>query len=413
MRWTTIVPRLLGLEKTCIEGCDFDESSGVLVIGVRPHRSECGRCSVCLKRCPGYDAGSGKRRWRALDVGLTETYLEAAAPRVQCPTDGVVVAAVPWARPGSRFTRAFEDTVAWLSAHTDKTTVTTLLRIAWRTVGAIIERVTDEGARKRDRLAGLRRIGIDEISYRKGHKYIVVVVDHDSGRLIWAKPGRKAETVKAFFGELGEERCRAIELVSADGAEWIHEPVRTHCPKATLCLDPFHIVQWATKALDEVRRGVWSELRRDGKKAAALTLQRGRFALWKNPENLTSKQRDKLSAIQRLNKPLYRGYLLKEQIREAVHQKGEAGRALLSKWCAWAARCRLPAFVTLAKRIRNYRAAIDATFEHGLSNARVEGLNTRLRLVSRLAFGFHNPLAFISLGMLKLGGLCPDLPGRT
>ena len=97
-----------------------------------------------------------------------------------------------------------------------------------------------------------------------------------------------------------------------------------------------------------------------------------------------------------MNKPLYRAYLLKEQLRVAVQLKGEAGQALLGKWCAWAARCRLPSFTRLAKRIRAHRAAIDATFKHGLSNARVEGLNTRLRIVSRMAYGFHSAAAVIS-----------------
>ena len=144
--------------------------------------------------------------------------------------------------------------MAWLAARTDRTTVTQLLRVAWRTVGQIIERVTASVAIGKDQFAGLRRIGIDEISYRKGHKYIVVVVDHGTGRLVWAAPGRKKDTVRSFFAALGEERCAELELVSADGAEWIHGPVRELCPNATLCLDPFHVVQWATDALDKVRR---------------------------------------------------------------------------------------------------------------------------------------------------------------
>lgn len=413
MRWKGVLRRLLGLESTIVESGRLENDGQSLVVRVRPEARHASRCSVCDVRCAGYDNGSGTRRWRTLDLGLTEAYLEAAAPRVECPTHGVVVASVPWARPGSRFTRVFEETVAWLAARTDKTTITTLMRVAWRTVGSLIDRVTTDRGAKWDRLSGLRRIGIDEISYRKGHKYIVVVVDHDTGRLVWAHPGRKAETVGAFFDELGKERSAALELVSADGADWIHEPVGKYCPNATLCLDPFHIVQWATDALDDVRRGLWSELRRKGAKSEALTLQRGRFALWKNPENLTDRQRAKLSSIQATNKPLYRAYLLKEQLREAVRMKGEEGRTLLGKWCAWAARCRLPAFTKLAKRIRAHRAAIEATFKHGLSNARVEGLNTRLRLISRMAYGFHSAAAFISLGMLKLGGLCPDLPGRA
>ena len=166
-----------------------------------------------------------------------------------------------------------------------------------------------------DLLGGLRRIGIDEISYRKGHRYLVVVVDHDTGRLGWAANGRDADTVRRFFAELGEERCAKIEKVSCDGVEWIMNVVEEHCPNATICLDPFHVVQWATNALDGVRRDVWNAARQAGLTDDAKALKGARWALWHNPGNLTSRQRTTLSIIQKTNKPLYRAYLLKEQLR--------------------------------------------------------------------------------------------------
>ena len=126
----------------------------------------------------------------------------------------------------SRFTRSFEDTAAWLTARTDKTTVKTLMRIDWCTVGRIVERVVDEVCGRTDWLSGLRRIGIDEIAYRKRHKYLVVVLDHDTGRLVWAAEGRKSATVEAFFDELGTKRAAKLELVTADAANWIGNPVR-------------------------------------------------------------------------------------------------------------------------------------------------------------------------------------------
>ena len=121
-------------------------------------------------------------------------YLEADAPRVSCAEHGVVVAAVPWARHGSRFTTAFEDTAAWLACHAALTVLAVLLRITWRSVSAIVIRVVAEAAGKRDRLAGLRRIGIDEISYRKGQRYLLCVVNHDTGRLVWAGKNRQDKT---------------------------------------------------------------------------------------------------------------------------------------------------------------------------------------------------------------------------
>ena len=183
-----------------------------------------------------------------------------------CPVHGVVTAAVPWARHGAGHTRFFDDQVAWLAAACSKTTITSLMRISWRTAGVIIARVSAEAGAAADRFAGLRRIGIDEISYKRGHKYLVVVVDHDSRRLVWAAPERGRGTVRAFFDALGAQRAAQLTHVSADGAAWISDPVHERAPQAVLCADPFHVVGWATEALDEVRRGVW----RDARAAAAV-----------------------------------------------------------------------------------------------------------------------------------------------
>jgi transposase len=174
--------RLLGVEKTTVGRVEFDGDRGLLIAHVRPARGEGCRCGVCRRRCPGYDSGAGRRRWRALDLGTVQAVLEADAPRVRCPEHGVVVAAVPWARHGAGHTRFFDDQVAWLAVACSKTAVTELMHIAWRTVGAIVTRVAEDAMAGVDRFARLRRIGIDEISYKKGHRYLTVVVDHDSRR---------------------------------------------------------------------------------------------------------------------------------------------------------------------------------------------------------------------------------------
>jgi transposase len=405
--------RLLGVEQIVIEGVEFDEGVEGVVVRVRPRKRARGRCGRCGRRSPGYDRGAVRRRWRGLDLGTVKVFVEADAPRVACPEHGPTVIQVPWARHGSWHTRAFEDTAAWLVTHTSKTAVGELLRIAWRTVGSIVTRVVAEGRAARDPFAGLRRIGIDEISYKKGHRYLMVVVDHDTGRLVWAAPGHDKATLGRFFDALGAERCAQIRLVSADAAEWIGELAREHCAHATLCLDPFHVVAWATEALDVVRRQVWNTARRCGASGHAKDLKGARYALWKNPQHLTDRQRAKLAWVATLNGPLYRAYLLKEQLREVFAVRGEAGIALLDRWLAWAARCRIPAFVELARRIRKNRAGIEAALTHGLSNALVESTNTKLRVLTRMAFGFHNPEALVALALLDRGGYCPPLPGRT
>jgi len=411
VRDLSIWRQILGVDAgVIIEGVRFEK--GQLVARVRPHgvlnRPSCPHCGC---ECGWYDRGGGLRRWRGLDINGVQVFLEADAPRIFCPRHGVLVAAVPWARHRSGFTRGFEDTVAWLARQCSKTAVTELMRVTWRTVGNVLERVAAD-LLKGDRLDGLRRIGIDEVSYRKGHRYLTVVVDHDTNRLIWAADGRDSATLERFFAELGPERSAKIELVSADGANWIKTVVNARCGQAALCLDPFHIVKWATDALDEVRRQVWNKARKAGEVTEASDVKGARFALWKKPEDLTEGQKQTLASIAKVNGPLYRAYLLKEELRAVFKATGEAAKSLLDKWIDWAQRCQLAPFVKVQKTLKENRAAVDAVLTHRLTNARVESMNTKIRVITRRAFGFHGPQALISLAMLTLGGVCPTLPGR-
>ena len=381
MRTASLWVGLLGIEGATVKAVAFD-SEGSLILSVRVHRRQ-QRCGVCQRRCPRYAQGEGVRRWRLLDLGAVLAYLGAAAPRVRCPRHGVVVAAVPWARHGSRFTRAFEDQVAWLVTRCDLTAVVELMRIARRSVGAIIARVTRDAERGRDRLAGLRRIGIDEISYRRGQRYLIVVVDHDQGTLVWARPGRDEATLERFFDELGPERCRQIRQVSADATSWVANVVGRRCPQAVRCMDPFHVVAWATTALDVVRREVWNQARRAGQVRHASDLKGARWALWKNPQDLTRDQQAKLAWIQRTNRRLYRAYLLKERLREVFRHPFDNAVLLLDRWLTWTLRSRLTPFIEVSRMVIDQMEAIEATLYLNLSNARVEAINTRLRLLAK------------------------------
>jgi transposase len=416
VRTTRVWRRLLGVEHTVIESVDLEpdgRGGEQLIARVRPKAGVESQCSRCGRCCPGYDVSKQPRRWRGLDLGTTPVYLQAAMRRVACPTHGVVVAAVPWARPGARFTTAFEDTAAWLVCHATLSVVAVLLRIAWRSVSGIVTRVVTERAGVTDRLAGLRRIGIDEISYKKGQRYLLVVTCHDTGRLVWAGKDRTKDTLGRFFDDLGAERAAALTHVSADGAEFIHTVVTARAPRAVLCLDAFHVVAWATKALDEVRRGLAAELRRGGRADEASTIKNTRWALLKNPHRLSVDQRTTLAGIQATNGPLYRAYLLKEQLRAVFQARDLAdAKRLLIGWLAWATRCRLPAFVKLAKTIKRFRQLILNAVEHSLSNARSEATNTHLRLLTRRSYGL-TPESLMTMAGLTRGGLCPPLPGRA
>ena len=410
MRTRRVWRKLLGLRRAVIEGAFIEQEA--LVVQVRPKARERGRCPHCRRRCPGYDQGDGHKRWRALDFGTTFVYLDAPAPRVSCRQHGVIVAAVPWARHDSSFTVAFEDQTAWLAVHASKRAVAQLMRINWRTVGWICERVmVDEGAR-RDPLANLKRIGIDEISTAKGQRYMVVVVDHDTGRLVWAHPGRDRKTVEKFLQLLGTARCAEIKLVSCDDADWITRPVAERCQNALVCLDPFHIVKAATDALDEIRREVWNEARKAGQAQLAKELKGARFVLWKNPNTLTEGQQLKLARIQQINQRLYRAYLLAQQLRLIYRVGAEQALELLEGWLKWAKRSRLEPFRRLARRITEQRCMVEAAVTNDLSNAVVEQVNTQIRLIMRRGYGFQSPWSVIALAMLSLGGLCPPLPAE-
>jgi transposase len=415
VRKSKLWKKLLHVEHVVLEDGDIGDApdgTEIAVVRLRPDRGHRLRCPECGKRCPCCDAGEGRRRWRALDLGVLRCFLEADAPRVRCPRHGVLTAAVPWARPGARFTLAFEEHAAWLCAQMPWSKAAALLRVTWRTLPSIVARVVAGLREGRDRLQGLRRIGIDEKAWRQGHRYITVVTCHDTGRLVWAAEGRGKETPAKFFDDLGEERAGLLTHVSAGGADWIHSVVREKAPQALICLDAFHVVKWAGEALDKVRRRLAGELRAAGKAAEAASLGKGMWALRKNPGDLSPGQRESLAQIAGDNKQLCQAYLMKEQLREVFKVKGESGRVLLAGLISWASRSRIPEFTALAKTLKNFRDLIWNTLDHHLSNGRAEGVNTQLAALTTRARGFHSATAFIAMAELTSGGLCPDLPGR-
>ena len=391
-----------------VEEVLFTEA-GELALGVRPswRRSRCGECG---RRAPRYDR-KPVRHWRHLPLGRTAMHLRYEPWRVSCRRCGVRVEKVSWASHRSRFTYDFEEMSAYLAQITDRTQVSRLMGISWETVGSIIERVV---ARRLDpdRLSGLRRIGVDEFSYRKRHRYLTLVVDHDRRRVVWAGIGRSAKTLGRFFDLLGEEGCRRIELATIDMAGGYIKAIGERLPEAQIVFDRFHVGQLALGALDEVRRSMVRELRgSEGRAVKGL-----RYALLKNPWNLSHLEEQRLSEVQRTNQKLYRAYLLKETLADALDQDDyERAKILLRDWLAWASRSRLKPFVRVARTIRKYLDGILAYVSTRLTNGLVEGLNGKLRLVARRAYGFHSPQPLIAMLFLTCGGieLDPPLPTRS
>jgi transposase len=315
---------------------------------------------------------------------------------------------VPWARPGAHHTRDLEDVVAWLAQQMAKTPITGLLRIGWDTVGRIVERVVADHLDE-TRLDGLVAIGVDEISYRRGQRYLTSVVDHDSGAIVWCSPGRNAATLQAFFDELGDRR-RSIRAVSIDMSGSYAKAIRASVPHAEIAFDPFHVVRLGQRAVDQVRRDEWNAHDRSHTPKGRW-IKGTRWSLLKAPDKQSVPQLALLGEVAHANKAMFRAFLLKEELRILYQLEDRAlAPAHLDAWLAWASRSRLTPFVKLARTIRRHRPGILAAIRLGLSNGRLEGLNSRIRLISHRSFGFHSADPLIALVYLCCSGIVIDLP---
>ena len=236
-----------------------------LHIRLRPTRNYQGRCPVCGKKCPGYDYKNNEESWwRASNLNGVPVYLFYQRQRIECRKHGVRAEYVPWADGDSRFTEAFNNEVAWMALQMSKLAVSVLMKINWRTVGNCIKTAHDRIEPDVSvRLHGLRRICVDETSYRKGHSYITVVYDMDRNQVVWVHEDHGQEIFAQFCELLTEEERAQIEIVAGDGARWIDTCTKKYFPNAIRCVDIFHVVEWANEALDDVRTNTAAKARRD------------------------------------------------------------------------------------------------------------------------------------------------------
>lgn len=402
MRVMKVLSNILGMKGLRVHGCEFEEASLVIDVGPTTRIARCGGCGCRARRL--YDHRTG-RRWRHLDLAGMRVELRYDVRRVDCARCGVRTELVPWAEPDSMFTHPFEHQVAYLAQRMDKTAIVGLMGIAWYTVGSIAERVV-ERLSPSDRLTGLRVIGIDELSYRKHHKYVTIITDHDTGKIVWAREGKNAATLDAFFAELGTERCAQLATITLDMSQAYIASVKAHAPQAQVVFDRFHVQRLAHDALDEVRRAL---VAKNTDPEQRRVLKKTRFALQKNPENLSSVERRKLAEIQTTNKPLYRAYLLKDSLADLLDRRQYyVARDQLDGWLAWASRSKLAPFVRVARTIRKHLHGILGYLNTGLSNGRAEGLNGKVRVITRRSYGLHSAKSLIAMIFL-----CCSLPALT
>jgi len=402
VRVTTVFNKLLSLQGAFVRKVEFDFDEIRVTVARRARRHRCPKCRFSTKA--GYDHRD--RDWRHVALGKWRVKVRSTLFRIECPRHGVISEAVPWADHESRFTRDFEDVVAWLTREANHTAVSGFLHIAWRTVGTIVERVV---ARKLDarRLDELYAIGLDEVSYRKGHKYLSVIADHVRGGVAWVGEGRSQETVGKFFDELGPERSAEVAAVSMDMSAPFIAEVGERAKNAEIAFDPFHVVKLANEAVHELRR---TEARERKGTDEAKVLKGSRWTLLKAPESLCDEELVRLAEVASLNRRVYRGYLLKEELR-ALYQCGpDAADRHLTAWLSWASRSKLAPFVKLARTLRRYRDGILTAIRLGLSNGRLEGLNNKIGVLKHRAYGFHSAAALVAMIYLCCSPITVTLP---
>jgi Transposase and inactivated derivatives len=325
-----------------------------------------------------------------------------------------------------------EDSAVWLSLYMNRKAVSEYLRVKWETVGSIIRRSVKELSAGTDRFDDLVNIGIDETSYKKGHKYLTVVVNHDTNTVVWVGIGFGKTVLESFFELLTDKQKANIKAASGDGAGWIKETVEANCPNAIFCIDPFHVVSWVTDALDQVRKEEWNDVRKklseekklikSGKaepKDSAETeqlvksIKSSKYPLLMNPEHLSENYSAKLDMILLHDRRLATAYRLKEELRLIFKLPLEEVPAAIDKWRRRAWSCRISQFVELQRKIKRHRKAIIAAITLGLSNARIEATNNKIKLSIRMAYGFRNLDNLKAMIMLRCGGFEVSLPVRV
>lgn len=408
-----LLKNLIGVKNIVITDCrTYDDSNGVrhLAIAARPDHWNANKCPCCgRKRLPRYDQpAKNLRSWRCLDLGGVLVEIVSHTHRVVCPEHGIVTADVPWAYPNSGFTKAFDMTAAWLAKYLPRSAVANYMRIDWKTVGNCISRsLRDLEPDLSKRLDGLVRIGIDETSYCKGQKYITVIVNHDTNMVVWAAERHGKDVLTQFYEQLTDEQKATIKVVTGDGARWITDCVNEFTPDCIRCVDPFHVVEWAMEALDKRAAAIKAA------KAEASEIKNSRFTLGKAPEHLTESQQVKLAMIQSNDRQLYRGYLLKKSLRMIFKNTDvDKAEADLNHWLWWASHSRIPVFHDLYKKIKRHKEHILNTIRLGLSNARIEATNNKIKLIIRKAYGFRNIQNMLDMVYLVYSNITIPLPNR-
>lgn len=400
MRLETCIRKGLRLKAHRVR--EVREEAGRLVAEIEWIRGRELTCGHCARRTRRVHSQRPPREWRDLSVRDQVLVLRYAPYRVRCPACGPRVEYVPWAHKWQRITRALARALAELSRRLSWQETATHYGVNWKTVATAVQRAVQWGLRHR-RWKPLHFIGIDEVSRRKGHRYLTLVYDLARRCLVWIGENRDAATMQQFFAWLGRRRARAIQVVCCDMWAVYLDAIRTHLPQALVVFDRFHVVQHLNRAVDDVRRETWRQLRGADKVAFKQT----RWLWLKNPWNLKPEERRRLSALCRTNQPIVRAYYLKEAFQRFWDYRSEGwARPYLKQWVWWASHSRLVPFQRFARLIREHVDGVLAWTRLWISNGALEGMNNKVKVISHRAYGFRTTATYIA----AIWHGCGDLP---
>ena len=351
------------------------------------------RCGVCRQRCREVHDIRKQREWRDLSMRKLPLKLRYQPRRVECTRCGVRVEDFPWAEPWARVTTALSNAVAVLARELSWKGTAREYGLNWKSVATIVKRAVQYGLKHRKR-PPVHAIGIDEVSRRKGQVYLTVVYDLERRVLLWVGDDRTEEAVRPFFTlEMGKRRCQTLQVVCMDMWAAYAKLVRDHAVNAQILFDRFHIVKHLNEAVEAARRDLWRQLTTKER----VSFKGTRWLLLKNPWNLSSVQKERLSTLVRWNSPLVRAWYWKEsfQLFWTYRQPWRAKQHLL-KWMNSAMRSRLEPFKKFVGMLRSHLDGVLAWTKTQLSNGAVEGMNNKIKSISHRSFGFRTAENFIA-----------------
>ncbi len=357
------------------------------------------RCPICKKR-EVKRRGFSERKLRLSSMGGKLIYVRAKVPRVECLSCGAIrQIATGIAEPRRTYTRSFERLVLELSQSMTMLDVARFLKIGWDTVKDIVKRNLKKRFSK-PKLGHLKNIAIDEISVAKGHKYLTVVLDLDSGKVVFVGDGKGSDALMPFWKRLKKSRAK-IEAISIDMSPAYIAAVLENCPKAALVFDHFHIVKLMNEHLTDLRRRLYHEQKNCLEKDV---LKGARWILLKRPENLKDKydERQRLNQALELNAPLATAYYLKEDLRQIWMQPDkQCAAAVIDSWIEVAQTSGIAPLVKMGNTLQKYRFGILNWYDHPISSGPMEGTNNKIKTLKRQAYGFRD-LEFFKLKILDI-----------